>query len=626
MVLHSLLGLDSSMEGQDEIKRLRQQLKTLQKQARRWKSARCEVLQPTLRARLIAIVVFRLSQDGHLAATWCQRALARSWRHSLQVPRAVTALDIVAWTSAMGADPEVEAAMNDLSHLWRQEADRFLMESLVAEEVVAANNKGMHMSSTLLLQSFVRKWKMRPRCPALERWLNELVASVPLQKKWRHHFRRRWGMQWGQLMSPRTLSCAQIRSRTCVLVRWCLWLLRGVLAGQAVVVVNMDETGVSNVKDSKHGNIVTRAEQGTLDNSTNAKQSPSARCSLMAAITDDAVLQSVLPQVFLPRRRKDRLPTQETKRVFAEAGSPIEAWHGSSGYVTTPVIIAYMTRLRRAVRQVRPNAVLVLVFDPCGAHVNARVFRHARCLGIHIILIPGRMTWLLQPLDSHVFAQFKRWLRTALQKERMQATNGCLNWTSTMRITAEAVRAVLVQKDWSAVMQKSGLTQAETPLRINLQQAVAQEDLRPRPPTTEEVAQIVGCAHTWAAQVRRLLVSHLEVSTTAPSSMPHEEAVSQPPPVEEDIENILAPMLQVPDAATTHVNLHAAAPGSSSTGPYLPRARRLVLSPRNLMLRLPPDPPPETRVATRSQRRPLTPGFLEQESQTRRVRPRPDAG
>ena len=78
-----------------------------------------------------------------------------------------------------------------------------------------------------------------------------------------------------------------------------------------------------------------------------------------------------------------------------------------------------------------------------------------------------------------------------------------------MRITADAVRAVLVQKDWSSVMQKSGLTQADTPLRTNLQQVVAQEDLQPRAPTMEEVAQIVGCAPTWAAQVRRLLASHL---------------------------------------------------------------------------------------------------------------------
>ena len=116
------------------------------------------------------------------------------------------------------------------------------------------------------------------------------------------------------------------------------------------------------------------------------------------------------------------------------------------------------------------------------------------------------------------------------------------------------------------------------------------------------------------------------VTTTAPGSIPDEEAASQAAPVEENVEDIFAPLLQVPDAATAHVNLHAAAPGSSSTGPYLPRGRPLVLSPRNLMLRLPPDPLPETRVATRSQRRPLTPGFLEQESQTRRVRPRPDAG
>ena len=611
-----------SMEAQEEVRRVREALRNLQRTARRWRSYHSRILQPTLRMQFIAVVVYRLCQDAALAVFWCHRQMERARKHMLHSLRRVGVMDIQSWTARLGGDPEVEKAMQDLGHPWRHEADVFLIESLVADDVRQANSQGMQLGSQLLLQSLLRKWNLRPRSPAIDQWLAQLVADECKQRHWRRRFRQRWDLRWGQLRGHRTLSCNEIRSRAAILIRWCRWLLRTVLATRNVVVINMDETGVSNVKEARSGYVISRAGSASLNNAGSCKSKSHPRCSVLASICDDSALQSSMPQIFLPRQRQGRPPSREMQGVFTAAGTPVEAWHGSSGFVTTECVLAYLTCVRRAVRRVRPEATIVLVFDTCGAHINARVFRKARLLGIYIILIPGRMTWVLQPLDTHVFAQLKRCLRVGLQKARLQQPTGALPYHASMEVSAACVREVLVNRDWSAVMKRSGLSQADVPLRSNLAQLLEGENVQPQAPNVEELATITGGSSSWASRLRTLLLAHLEASSSLGS-----DGQEGPPQAHTnaDVEiddGILRPLLHAPRRSMDSRVAPSAAPAGPASLASVPRARRLLWFPQNHQLRPVTTRPDAARVATRSQNRALTPGFLEQESQQRRKRAR----
>ena len=311
-----------SMEAQEEVRRVREALRSLQRTARRWRSSHNTIQQPTLRMQYIAVVVYRLCQDAALAVFWCHRQLECSRRHMLRSLRRVAVTDIQCWTTQLGWHPEVEKAMQDLSHPWRHQADVFLMESLVADDVRQANSQGMQLGSQLLLESLLRKWRLRPRSPAIDQWLAGLVADEVKQRNWRRRFRKRWDLRWGQLGCHRTLSCHEIRSRAAILVRWCRWLLRSVLAARDVVVINMDETGVSNVKDARSGYVISRAGSTSVNNAGSCKKPSYPRCSVLASICDDGALQSSMPQIFLPRQRKGRPPSREMQGVFTAAGNP----------------------------------------------------------------------------------------------------------------------------------------------------------------------------------------------------------------------------------------------------------------------------------------------------------------
>jgi len=72
------------------------------------------------------------------------------------------------------------------------------------------------------------------------------------------------------------------------------------------------------------------------------------------------------------------------------------------------------------------------------------------------LVIPARLTWLLQPLDTHGFAKYKRDLRISFHET--VAGDGEANLTHRMvRLVVQTIRAVLNGNRWAAAFVSNGL-------------------------------------------------------------------------------------------------------------------------------------------------------------------------
>ena len=605
-----------TMTARDTLQRLQAELRLLRRQARTWRPGRGSILEPTTKIKLGTVLIFSLSQDAALASLWGQRQQETRRRHDGLWPATVTPMLVRAWWDQYQGHPRITAAMSSLSNQSRREADEFLMESLLAEEVVEQNRKGIVMCPKLLLESYMRKWRTRPRAVATDRWLCDLETNQDLQTVWRRAFRRRWRLEWSNLPEFRCLGQEDIKARTEAYLRWVRWVLDQIGPSLETVVVNMDETMVSNVKDRKKGVVVNRKRKKVLDNENNCKRNAAPRCSLLACITDDPDLQGHLPQILLPKGEADKQPPHGIREVFLKAGAPIEAWHGTSGFLSAAGAASFLTRLRSLVRRHRPAAQLVVIWDASMAHTNKGVLRHARRLGIRIVLVPGRLTWFLQPLDVYVFAFLKRHLRYALARERMRVVQAKLSVTEQLTCCTEAVRATLAARAWSEQMRKCGVSRDGAGLHHKLAALVRNSDLAPRPPTCEELQTFMGCSSRRAARVHKLLVEHPgqppasnanAAATTSDTHLPSEGHTEM---------SSLRPVLEPTTRSSTVISGVDQA-GQPAGRRRLPVGRRLTPTARNFMVRpLPPNRQGMGR-ATRSQRPPLVPGVLETESQTR---------
>ena len=120
----------------------------------------------------------------------------------------------------------------------------------------------------------------------------------------------------------------------------------------------------------------------------------------------------------------------------------------------------------------------ILFFDTAPAHMRAEVLGDLPGLGIWYVIIPPRMTWLLQPLDSHVFQKFKFFLKTRFQNE-LTERDGRLDIEYMVQLVIRAIRHVLQRYCWAAAFEQNGLTADHTKVSSFIRKHLQVESLDP---------------------------------------------------------------------------------------------------------------------------------------------------
>jgi len=116
-----------------------------------------------------------------------------------------------------------------------------------------------------------------------------------------------------------------------------------------------------------------------------------------------------------------------------------------------------LLRLPRWHQPLRERYQPLLIFYAVPLHLADEVMGEVATAGIWYLVIPARLTWLLQPLDTHAFAKYKRYLNTRFQgnDERDQDQNTILRM---LRLVIDTIRAVLQGYRWGPAFASSWLT------------------------------------------------------------------------------------------------------------------------------------------------------------------------
>ena len=506
----------------------------------------------------------------------------------------------------------VLSAVQCMDHPWRVAADTWLVESLVYEDVLSTNKRGLVVPSDDMARWYQRKWSWRPISVATNTQLDRMRTDPAYARLWAGRFRKRWNLVWAKMRDSRTLRPEEISDRVAIYLRWLQWTLQRQPVGAPVVIVAMDETSMSSVHATGQGAMLHSSAQHAMQQPVQPPQKNLGRLALLASVCSDPDIQKHLPQIWLPRTKEGQRPPAAVVNAFTAAGYPHEGWHGTRGWTTQSVVRAWFGKVRRKVLQLKPGARIIIVLDVCPTHVAQRVLDAARRLELTIVFVPARCTWLLQILDTHVFAQLKREMRRQLWRDAQRAPTGTLTMAEQLQSMTRAATQVLVNRSWSHLFGRVGLDGRLQLLRPSLRQVLIGKDMSPRRPTMLELADILGAHRTHVGGVAAALfptdvAGAAPLATSNPSSS---SSSSTSAPLEEECA-LLTPMLQ-PAPATKKTS--AATGDGAAAAPKamaLPRARRLWPCPRNLRV-LPDAPvPDENRIATRSQKRPLVPGILD---------------
>lgn len=132
----------------------------------------------------------------------------------------------------------------------------------------------------------------------------------------------------------------------------------------------------------------------------------------------------------------------------------------------------------------------ILYFDAALIHLASEVFAEMTAASIWFVVIPARLTWLLQPLDTHGFVKYKAYLRRGFE-DAVCAWTRVSKIRQMLRLVVDAIRHVLQARRWQSAFEDNGLAEGLDSVSAFIKNAMggetlpALEDACPRPQQLE---------------------------------------------------------------------------------------------------------------------------------------------
>ena len=248
---------------------------------------------------------------------------------------------------------------------------------------------------------------------------------------------------------------------------WKLWNLAELTArkaGKPLLRINLDETRIpfhhtlprgmrAKHKKTKLCGLLPRRRKLVQSVGLGKQRSGFTHVAL---ICDDVSLQPRLPQILLGNERLFPAATMEAIRGTIPPN--VTLWRRKSGWVTKAMMLEILKELCAALGALTATHQIILLLDTAGVHICPKFLRAASLRGIMVQYIPAKLTWLLQPLDTHVFARFKQYLIQEYRGGLMQGGAQASELTARVHAVAKACRKVLQAHAWAPAFDANGFS------------------------------------------------------------------------------------------------------------------------------------------------------------------------
>lgn len=232
------------------------------------------------------------------------------------------------------------------------------------------------------------------------------------------------------------------------------------LHSQGLLLINLDETGVPLFHGDKKGNVrrvsaAMRRTLGVVDPTQVAnRHEMRGQATHVAIICDDASVQPHLPQVIIGDPKL--LPAAVCRELQQTIAPNVHLLRLRSRWTDAWIMQAVLKELAASIRRSGSGKQPVLLWDTAPSHLHASLPALAKRLGIHLVLVPARTTWLLQPCDVGVFLGYKAELRRAWLDAKSASADGQLSKADFWRTLCNHVAVFMHSRDWSALFARTG--------------------------------------------------------------------------------------------------------------------------------------------------------------------------
>ena len=248
-------------------------------------------------------------------------------------------------------------------------------------------------------------------------------------------------------------------------------------AGRAPLRINLDETSVALFQGGSKGTIMynKRKDPPAAEPHERASRAKRRTClTHVAFICDRADIQPSLPQVLVGNEATFLAGNMATLRAGCPPNVHLE--RQKSAWNNKQLMMRIITMLAVALRPHLDLLQPILLLDTCRVHIAPEVLNRCLALRIWPVVVPARLTWLLQPCDTHAFLKFKQSLRKAYQAAHVRAASRELSIAEFLPCLYSAIRQVLQGNVWGPAFDADGFGQRQQQLSSYVQRQLQIRD------------------------------------------------------------------------------------------------------------------------------------------------------
>ena len=211
----------------------------------------------------------------------------------------------------------------------------------------------------------------------------------------------------------------------------------------------MDETSIAKAYSKTRGTVMLPSawdDYSALDMSEHINRSKThSYISYCAMIASEPLISSILPQVLLASRKTMNRSVEQHGDIVL--GIQTHLWVRNSSWMTQDIFLEILDLLLEALEPYMCYYEFILVFDASRVHLSRDIASKMMISGVRIVVVPAKLTWLLQPLDTHIFANFKNTLRKKLHDVAICAENGVIDDMTWIGTVAECIKLLQESTD-----------------------------------------------------------------------------------------------------------------------------------------------------------------------------------
>ena len=266
---------------------------------------------------------------------------------------------------------------------------------------------------------------------------------------------------------------------------------------QEALYINIDETPIPYHFGGKKGLKQKRNMASIKDDMRDRANTRDVRqhCTLMAAICNDPKIQEQLPQVLMPNI-KGRAKKWKAARLKSSEYPNVRILTNTGGWITIKSLLVYLEILKEMLHKLGVNKI-VLVMDCHSTHRSVKVLRKLRKMKWKVLFVPGKLTYLLQPLDAWFFASFKQSLYKMNTKARIASTSGEESFETWAEVCFSTIQACFANTSTTHMFHKCGFEIPNSTINETIMHHLPESALgMTRKLTMDELADVMGaCTH-----------------------------------------------------------------------------------------------------------------------------------